>query len=819
VSHKWGKTVPKRKPVKARRDTPKEFRVSSGASCAIKAAEGADGSKLATFDGVAYTGAPMRPMGWWNDVIIDLAGVQIPSQHRPALRQHDHEQIVGHTTSIKADKNGIPVEGVFSGEQQHVDTVTVPAKNGFQWQLSLGADPIRTEFLEAGEETEVNGRKVVGPMTISRETRIGEISFVPLGADGDTSVTVAAQKGSTMNPFALALKQLMAELRTAGNVEAAKYSDADVDAMTAEEAKAALKECMSASAEDDDEDDDDEDEEDEDKEKKSKSGKHPKLTARQIARDVVAETRKATAIEMRRQSEITAAVRKHNVTDIDLDGKKINLAAHAIGEGWSAEKAELHALRAARPNGPVGVPGGLGYVASQPEMGEAVLEAAVFHAARHQMRLQDDDWYLDTAPDGKTKIRRVPIHLQREAQSGFAARYTDKVQQAAHDMFVNARSSAYIGQFGLQQFFRTAMRAKGVTEEFDYRSELSCERMLATWAHAEPKYAATNAQPIRAEGASNLSIGNVLANVLNKFALQGYLYVEQVWRKFCAIRSVTDFKPSKSINLLGDVMFKQLGPSGELSNATIGDQAFANQAQMFGRILTAPIMHIMNDDLGILTGLPSKIGQGAGLALNDNVWTLMKNLITSLNGDDGNAFFRTTSSVTAAAMKAGTAYKPNKTTGALAAGTLQTAKALLDNQIDPNGNPLGLTGVKPVMLFGPSQWQTVMGLLQAPAIVYGGASAALQPDKNMFAGYAEPAMSAYIENANYVNSTTAYFLILEALWTGIIEVCFLNGVDTPAVLQAGPDFQFDRPGISIRGTMPFGSNQQNFRCGVYSTGA
>jgi hypothetical protein len=42
----------------------------------------------------------------------------------------------------------------------------------------------------------------------------------------------------------------------------------------------------------------------------------------------------------------------------------------------------------------------------------------------------------------------------------------------------------------------------------------------------------------------------------------------------------------------------------------------------------------------------------------------------------------------------------------------------------------------------------------------------------------------------------------------VIEVAFLNGVDTPAVLQAGPDYQFDRLGISIRGTMPFGVNQQ-----------
>jgi phage head maturation protease len=147
---------------------------------------------LGTFEGNAYTGAPMKPGGWWQPVIIDLDGVKIPSQHRPVLRQHDHQVIVGHTTEVKATRKGLMVAGVFSGEQKHRDSVTIPARNGFQWQLSVGADPARVEHLEAGETAVVNGREVVGPMTISRETELGEISFVPLGADGGTSVSIAA---------------------------------------------------------------------------------------------------------------------------------------------------------------------------------------------------------------------------------------------------------------------------------------------------------------------------------------------------------------------------------------------------------------------------------------------------------------------------------------------------------------------------------------------------------------------------------------------------------------------------------------------------
>jgi HK97 family phage prohead protease len=172
-------------------DEPRWFTTAGGA-CRIEAGEG---RKLPSFRGTAYTGAVMRPGGWFGNVIIDLDGVKVPSQHRPILRQHDHEKVVGHSTSIRVDRKGIHAEGVLSGERHHVDSVVVPARNGFQWQLSVGANPTRTEFVEPGEETEVNGRTVTGPLTVSRETDLGEISFVPLGADQNTSVSIAAAAG------------------------------------------------------------------------------------------------------------------------------------------------------------------------------------------------------------------------------------------------------------------------------------------------------------------------------------------------------------------------------------------------------------------------------------------------------------------------------------------------------------------------------------------------------------------------------------------------------------------------------------------------
>jgi hypothetical protein len=438
---------------------------------------------------------------------------------------------------------------------------------------------------------------------------------------------------------------------------------------------------------------------------------------------------------------------------------------------------------------------------------EAVLEAAILQAARHQFRLEDDGFYFDTVQtaNGPMRLRRVPESMEREAKASLRARYTDQVQQEAHTRFRGALTP--------KKLFAAAFRENGITADLDLSSESGIRSMMARWDEQDRR-------AIRAEGSSSISISNILSNVMNKFALQGYLFTESTWRRFCQIVPVNDFKPLKMLNLLGDVMFKQFGTSGELSNAALADQAFSNQAAPYGRVLTIPWTSIVNDDPGMLTGVPVKIGQGAGLTINDVVWSLNKAAVAgTINGDDGTAFFRTSSDTTTENKK----YGPNKRSGADSALTsvgLTKAKALFDNQVDPNGNPLGLDLVTPLLVFGPSNWRAAMELMKFTQLVYGGGTAALQPAGNVWAGTMEPVMSRYIENQNYLNTTTGWGIFSDpAGFAPAIQCAFLGGQDTPEVLQAGPDYQFDRLGISIRGTLSFGAAMQNFRGAVWSLGA
>lgn len=765
----------------SKKQTPKAFAATGLARIQAATGEG-ESEKLPTFSGNAYTGIPMKPEGYIVPIICDLNGFELPSQTQPVLRQHNHNEIAGHTNSIEITSQGVMIAGVFSGEKQHTDKVTVPAKNGFPWQLSIGADPKETSFLEAGETATVNGQEVTGPMVISHRTLLGEISFVPLGADGQTSATVTATRGKIMN-FKAALK----------TINAGKYSTDQVDAMSEEEAKAALKECMKAEGEPDGDEAKAkaaDDAKDEDEGKKAEAS----------AKRAIDANRKLYADESRRVASIQAAAREHGVSVLTVNGKEVNFEAHAIEAGWTVDKAKYEAIKAGRPGAGVGSPNF--YSPSTPQVTEQVLEAAVLQAARHEFRLGDDDFYQDT--NGERTTRRISARIQKDTQRQLKARYDDKTEQAAHDLFK--------GRIGLQQVLVEAARSNGYRGGDNIRDGGDIERVFraSNWNTETPS--------IRADGASTASIANVLANVQNKFLLQGYLFVEQAWREVSGIRPVKDFKPTKTINLFGDFKFDAVSESGELKNANLQDQAFANQADQYGKIMTIGRKSIINDDLGALTTVPMLMGRGSALKLNDLFWTTW--LDTNQKDDGGStAFWAATHTI--ANQKANGNYISGATT-ALSSTSLQTAKQTFDKQIDPNGYPLGIEAE--ILLYSVENDKTAWELCNSQQIVMAGlastSSGTLQPSGNRWVGKYKPVMSRYLSNANFTGySTTAWYLLANPGIMPTIEACFLNGVDVPTVQQAGPDYQFNNLGISIRGVFDFGVTVQNFRGGVKSAGA
>ena len=198
----------------------------------IEAANGDDETtRLPRFRMTAYTGGPMRITGWQHPVIIDLDGLVIPSQIRPIRFSHDPTAGVGHTDTICIEGGQLIATGVVSRDTAIAREIVVSASNGFPWQASIAASVEDFEFIKKGKKVVVNGREVSGPVNVVRKATLGEISFVDLGADCNTSASVVAgsllqqeqymetHEDKTMVDAEVATQQTVAEIRAEAAAE------------------------------------------------------------------------------------------------------------------------------------------------------------------------------------------------------------------------------------------------------------------------------------------------------------------------------------------------------------------------------------------------------------------------------------------------------------------------------------------------------------------------------------------------------------------------------------------------------------------------
>jgi hypothetical protein len=291
------------------------------------------------------------------------------------------------------------------------------------------------------------------------------------------------------------------------------------------------------------------------------------------------------------------------------------------------------------------------------------------------------------------------------------------------------------------------------------------------------------------------------------------MYTDQAWKEIAQVLPVKDFKPTKSINLIGDFELQDVGPSGELKNASLQDQAFSNQASTSGRVLTISRTHIINDDLGALTTVPAQLGRGAGLKLNRAFWTKFLNP----GNDDGGAtaFWAATHTI---ANQQGNSNLSSGGGSALSSAGLTAAVLLFDNQVDPAGNPLGVDAE--ILLYPPDLQTAALELMNSEYLVYGGGAASKQPATNIWKGRFKPVKSRYLNKSAYTGySATAWYLLGNPNVIPTIQVVFLNGTEMPTVQMAGPDFQFNVLGVTTRAVFDMGVEKQNFRGGVKSAGA
>ncbi|MCA1997876.1 MAG: hypothetical protein LDL56_11700, partial [Armatimonadetes bacterium] len=281
------------------------------------------------FTMVAYTGEPMHVEGWRYPVVVDLEGLSIPSQRRPVRFGHSMYAGVGHTERIAVEAGRLIAEGIVSRETPAAREVVASGKRGFPWQASIGAQVTQAEFVRGGKSVTVNGKTFEGPLYVARRTVLGEISFVDLGADINTTVAIAAERARSPESGVRSMENVLMDETNDTQVAQTEDTKTTPELARGAEADAAGTEAggSACGAED--------------------------------RANPVAELRAQALAESRR----IAAIRR-------ICGSKFpQLEEQAIAEGWTEEKTELEKLRASRPKAPAV------HVASDTMSGQ-VLEAA-----------------------------------------------------------------------------------------------------------------------------------------------------------------------------------------------------------------------------------------------------------------------------------------------------------------------------------------------------------------------------------------------------------------------------------------------------------
>jgi hypothetical protein len=274
---------------------PKHLDLLCQADVTIEASEPqGQGESVPRFAMLAYSGGPMRVEGWKFPVVVDLHGLAIPSQRRPVRFGHSMFAGVGHTERIAVEDGRLMAEGIVSRDTAAAREVVTSGKRGFPWQASIGARVVDAQFVKAGGSAVVNGRSIDGPVYVARKTVLGEISFVDLGADGNTAATIAAsQEGNSMD-------------------------ETQVTSQTA---------ATEGSAE------------------------HPAVEAAGTEAGSIAATQPVDAVAEIRAQALAETQRIGSIRRI-CKGSHADIEARAIGEGWTTDKCELEVLRASRPKAP-----------------------------------------------------------------------------------------------------------------------------------------------------------------------------------------------------------------------------------------------------------------------------------------------------------------------------------------------------------------------------------------------------------------------------------------------------------------------------------
>lgn len=283
----------------------------------------------------------------------------------------------------------------------------------------------------------------------------------------------------------------------------------------------------------------------------------------------------------------------------------------------------------------------------------------------------------------------------------------------------------------------------------------------------------------------------LLENVLHKVLLNNYQAVQDTWRNFCMVGTVSDFRAHKRLRMGSFSKLDKVSENGELKNKKITDATSESiSASTRGNIINVSREMIINDDLSAFTRLTGMLGRAAARSIELDVYAL---LAANPTMGDGVALFH--------------ANHGNLVSGAAPSVTaFDGMRVAMAKQKDPDKNDF--LDIRPSVL--------VIGVGQGgDARVINGSQ--YDPDA---ANKLQRANKVYGLFQNIVDtpqiSGNEYYAFADPNIEPVIEVAFLNGVQTPYLEQ---EMAFEQLGVNWRVYMDYGVGAIGWRGVVKNPGS
>ena len=737
--------------------------------------------RVPRFKMVGYTGNPMRlrrpdsggkpGVNYDFPIVMDLDGMDGLRKSRPALKHHNQQEPLGHTdsTEIHAAADGtksLVVEGPVSNHNApYAQDVIDSSKNGFPWQASIGADIHQNEFIPAGRSGVANGRTYPGPVNIARRSSLGEISFVTLGADDDTSASIAASKNGGAKGHTM--------LKFKDWAKGKNFADADIAGAMGPFCRAAYR----ASADYDKDDPD---------------GQEPKDAKAARDLDVAATTGGADTVLVANQEVLAGRI-------VGIEAV-CHLAIQAANDSHRPELAQKIADIQSKALADVSVDAR--DVSKDVEL--ATLRAGrspVWHDAGANFNVNKGG--KGVAGDVSNDVIAAAMALSAGIPEKVAL--TNRFGRPLSEAEGNVAVSGYYRNMGLQRMVGIVARSYVMDIEAGSFSDSTVKRIMAMEHYRFNQNLNSDPDVQAAGGFSMVSILGITENLMNKAMLAPFDSYVSVIPDIAYQTETKDFKQYGRYRLYGAGRMLPVNEAGEIKSVGLQDARFYNQLDTWAAYLSLTRKHVIDDDMGALTDGPKRLGDMAAVAREELVFsTLLAGIATLFPAGGGNR---------------------NYQTGALDIANLSVSVQLFENQIDPNNVPVNIQPDR--LLVAPLNKQNAIQIFRPDGLIVTALASnnagtpnvsATKGNYNVHKGLYRPIVSPWLTTGRLPGGNSNYWWLLPDPSNGkaIVQIGYLNGQRAP-IIERG-EAPFTTLGIQLRCIYDMGVAIMDPLCGQFSTG-